>query len=93
MGVGNSLHNNKFKKTTAEQFKTVLQWFFGKADIRNPLHQSERVPCYPFCTATSRFVFLNHKNAPMQIKTETKEPKAVASPIGNRVAGNNFDIR
>lgn len=53
-----------------------------------PFHQSERVSCYPFCTATSRFVFLNHKNAPMQIKTETKEPKAVASPIGNRIAGS-----
>ena len=32
-------------------------------------------------------------NAIKQIKTESKEPAAVANPIGNSVAGNSIDVK
>ena len=46
-----------------------------------------KLTAYAFCLRRKM------ENAMRQIITDTREPVAVASPIGNNVSGNIFDVR
>ena len=48
---------------------------------------------YSYCNFPDRNFFCNITYAITQIMTDSKDPVAVASPIGYNVAGKSFDIK
>ena len=45
------------------------------------------------CTFCNLLCCFSQTNAATQISAESKEPQAVAIPIGKRVCGNHFEVR